>query len=202
MLASAFVLSSAMPCLAVERNVTARDSYASVMRTINPRLPESKSLAYASALLTSARRMHVDPTLMMAVVTVESHWDAGAVSDRGAEGLGQLEPDTAHDLGVNPRSPSANLRGTAMYLHRLLALFSEAREPLREAIAGYNAGPYAVKSYGGVPPYGETRSYVGKVLLAWRSVRARLGNVADLDDQPADPVRDFERAEAAYWGLR
>jgi soluble lytic murein transglycosylase-like protein len=196
-----FVLSAATPSLAVEHNATVQDNYASVMRSINPRLPESKSLAYASALLTDARRLHVDPTLMMAVVTVESHWDSGAVSPHGAEGLGQLKPGTAHDLGVNPRSASGNLRGLALYLHHLLALFSEARQPMREAIAGYNAGPYAVKSYGGVPPNYETQHYVVKVLSALHSVRARLGNSADayaLAD--GDVVRTIEEAQAAYWG--
>jgi soluble lytic murein transglycosylase-like protein len=190
--------------LAVEHSATVQDTYASVMRTINPRLPESKSLAYASALLTDARRLHVDPTLMMAVVTVESHWNSGAISNHGAEGLGQLKPGTAHDLGVNPRSARENLRGLALYLHQLLALFSEARQPMREAIAGYNAGPYAVKSYGGVPPNYETRHYVVKVLAALHSVRARLGDAAnvDLDAAGGDVARALDDAQAAYWGVR
>ncbi len=197
-----FVLGSATPSLAIERNATVEDTYASVMRTINPKLPEYKSLAYASALLTDARRLHVDPTLMMAVVTVESHWDSGAVSPHGAEGLGQLKPGTARDLGVNPRSASGNLRGLALYLHQLITLFSAAREPMREAIAGYNAGPYAVQSYGGVPPTGEARRYVGKVMSAWHSVRAQLGDAANLtDDQAVSEIaRAIERSQAAYWG--
>jgi soluble lytic murein transglycosylase-like protein len=195
------VLACVTPSLAIERNATVQDTYASVMRTINPKLPEYKSLAYASALLTDARRLHVDPTLMMAVVTVESHWDSGAVSPHGAEGLGQLKPGTARDLGVNPRSASGNLRGLALYLHHLIALFSAAREPMRSAIAGYNAGPYAVQSSGGIPPNGETRRYVGKVMSAWQSVRAQLGEAATLSADPTESeiARAVERAQDSYW---
>jgi soluble lytic murein transglycosylase-like protein len=203
-LALTLILASGSPALAIEHNATVLDTYASVMRAINPRLPTDRSLAYASALLTDARRLHVDPTLMMAVVTVESHWDSGAVSIHGAEGLGQLKPGTARDLGVNPLSASGNLRGLALYLHRLLKLFSDAHEPLREAIAGYNAGPAAVKSYGGIPPNGQTRRYVGKVMSAWHAVRARLGNAADPDaaERSLQPVLALEREQAQYWGSR
>jgi soluble lytic murein transglycosylase-like protein len=200
-LAFTFVLACGTPSLAIERNATVEGTYASVMRTINPKLPEYKSLAYASALLSDARLLHVDPTLMMAVVTVESHWNSGAVSPHGAEGLGQLKPTTARDLGVDPLSASGNLRGLALYLHRLIAYFSAAREPMREAIAGYNAGPYAVESYGGVPN-GEARRYVGKVLSAWHSVRAQLGDAAAAAPEPtvSDLARAIESAQAAYWG--
>jgi soluble lytic murein transglycosylase-like protein len=194
-------LACATPGLAIERTASVQGTYASVMRTINPKLPEYKSLAYASALLTDARRLHVDPTLMMAVVAVESHWNSAAISPHGAEGLGQLKPGTARDLGVNPLSATGNLRGLALYLHRLIALFSAAREPMREAIAGYNAGPYAVQSYGGVPN-GEARRYVGKVMSAWHAVRTKLGDAANPAAQPTE--RDLARAvdamQAAYWG--
>ncbi len=196
-----FVSMTATPTLAVEHNATVLDTYASVMRTINPKLPQQRSLAYATALLLDARRLHVDPTLMMAVVTVESHWNASAVSIHGAEGLGQLKPGTARDLGVNPRSASGNLRGLAIYLHRLLALFSEAREPMREALAGYNAGPAAVQEHGGIPN-GTASRYVGKVLSAWHTVRARLGGAANPTDDDATPAIALEQAEATYWGAR
>jgi soluble lytic murein transglycosylase-like protein len=203
---AAFTLSllCASPCLAEDTaNATAPGTaYASVMRTINPRLQEHTSLAYATALLDDAHRMHVDPVLVMAVVTVESHWNSQAVSYHGAEGLGQLKPETARELGVDPFSGRSNLRGITMYLHLLLSLFSAAREPIREAIAGYNAGPYAVKASGGIPRNGETPHYVEKVMSVWHALRVRLGadpSANDVARELAAPAL-LERDQAAYWG--
>ena len=198
-------LSPATPALAETTNAIVPGSlYASVMRTINPRLRENESLAYATALLDNAHRMHVDPTLVMAVVTVESHWDASAISYHGAEGLGQLKPETARELGVNPWSGRSNLHGITLYLHQLLSLFRDARQPIREAIAGYNAGPYAVRSSGGIPQNGQTPRYVQKVMSAWHAFQTKLG-----DDPTAvevaknlDPVQTVMKSEAAYWGAR
>ena len=150
--------------------------------------------------------MNVDPALMMAVVTVESHWNARAVSIHGAQGLGQLKPSTAHELGVDPRSGAANLRGLAMYLHRMLSLFHEARQPMREALAGYNAGPNAVRSYGGIPPNGQTRRYVTKVLSALAMVRKRLGPEVLAANAhrsaPDDIIAQLEQSDAAFWGAQ
>jgi soluble lytic murein transglycosylase-like protein len=196
-------LCAASPAGAHSFPATIPGAYADLMRTINPHLASGQSRAYANVLLSSAKRMHVDPTLMMAVVTVESHWDATAVSIHGAEGLGQLKPGTAHELGVDPRSGTANLRGLALYLHRMLALFHEARQPMREALAGYNAGPNAVRSYGGIPPNGQTRRYVSKVLNALAMVRGRLGpQVAAIKarrEQPQSIVAQTQQADELFW---
>jgi len=173
------------------------------MRTINPKLQQHQSLAYATALLTDARRLHVDPTLVMAVVTVESHWNVRAVSYHGAEGLGQLKPETARELGVDPWSGRSNLKGITLYLHRLLSLFHSAREPIREAIAGYNAGPYAIRD-GVIPNNGQTPRYVRKVMTAWHSLRSRLGGDPSALEiaEALDPVRLVAKDQAAYWGVR
>ena len=193
-----------LPALAEPTVATVPDTaYASVMRTINPRLAPTQSLAYATALLTNARTLHVDPTLVMAIVTVESHWNTRALSNAGARGLGQLEPETARALGVNAWSSSQNLRGVTLYLHRLLAIFGTSREAMREAIAGYNAGPVAVKNYGGIPPYHETRRYVVKVMRTWHAMRSRLGNVPLVE--PSEfaaamlAAQRVEATNAAYW---
>jgi soluble lytic murein transglycosylase-like protein len=185
---------------------TVPTAYASVMRTINPHLQFGQSRTYANVLLASAKRMHVDPTLMMAVVTVESHWNSSAVSIHGAEGLGQIKPSTAHELGVDPRSGTGNLRGLAMYLHRMLSLFHEARQPMREALAGYNAGPNAVRSYGGIPPNGQTRRYVSKVMSALAMVRKRLGPQVLAHDKARGPsdalIAQIVNEDTAFWGAR
>ena len=202
--AISFCFATAAPCLAVTTNdaLVPNSAYASVMRAINPRLPAPQSLAYATALLVDARRMHVDPTLVMAVVTVESHWQTHALSYHGAEGLGQLKPETARELGVNPWSGRSNLRGITMYLHRLLQLFHTAREPIREAIAGYNAGPYAIVG-DRIPDNGQTPRYVNKVMSAWHALRSRLGDdpnaIAVADALVLDP-NSVAKQQAAYWG--
>lgn len=188
-----------------ETAATVPTAYASVMRTINPHLAVDQSRVYANVLLASAKRMNVDPTLMMAVVTVESHWNARAVSVHGAQGLGQLKPSTAQELGVDPRSGAGNLRGLAMYLHRMLALFHEARQPMREALAGYNAGPNAVRSYGGIPPNGQTRRYVTKVLSALAMVRKRLGPKlhSAVATTPSDAlIAQIVHDDTAFWGAQ
>jgi soluble lytic murein transglycosylase-like protein len=152
-----------------------RPDVATVLRSINPHLTKAASQAYAKSVLANAQRAHLDPRLLVAIVTVESHWSADAVSRVGARGLGQLMPHTAHDLNVNPRDWSQNLRGTAAYLRSLVNRFAGWHDGFRLAIAGYNAGPNAVKKFGGVPPYGETQHYVVKVLRVWQDLDARVG---------------------------
>jgi soluble lytic murein transglycosylase-like protein len=172
------------------------------MRSVNPHLAQPTSRLYAAALLDDARRMNVDPTLVMAVVTVESHWNTRARSYRGALGLGQLMPETARSLGVDPRSGRSNLEGLTKYLHTLLGMFRNAREPMREAIAGYNAGPIAVKRFGGVPPFSETRRYVVKVLAAWHGFKSRLpSNPSAIEVADQLSVADaVAKEQTAYWG--
>lgn len=178
-------------------------AYADAIRSINPSVRERQSRQYARALLTSARRIGVDPNLVMAVVTVESHWNVHAVSSSGARGLGQFLPGTARDLGIDPRSPGSNLRGVTTYLHQLLGIFKSSRGAMRQAIASYNAGPYTVRHYG-IPRYGETPRYVGKVLATWKSFRARLGTRPRVEEVALvlDRATLAGRDQNAYWGAK
>lgn len=110
----------------------------------------------------AAERYGLDPDLVLAVVAVESNYEARAVSKKGAQGLMQLMPATALDLGVaDALDPATNLDGGARYLQALLRLY---RGDLRKALAAYNAGPGSVARHGGVPPYRETQEYVRKVM--------------------------------------
>ncbi|MEY1557943.1 lytic transglycosylase domain-containing protein [Yoonia sp. R2331] len=99
-------------------------------------------------------------------IEVESAYRQEAVSSAGAIGLGQLMPATARDLGVDPRDPLQNLDGSARYLAMMLETFGDPRL----ALAAYNAGPDAVRQYGGIPTYRETQNHVARVM----AVVARL----------------------------
>jgi soluble lytic murein transglycosylase-like protein len=104
----------------------------------------------------------LDPKLVDAVVRVESGYDPGAVSHRGAMGLMQLMPETAIRLGVaDPFDPEQNVRGGVREFARLVDVY---RGNLQYALAAYNAGEGAVARYRGVPPYNETRNYVSQIL--------------------------------------
>ena len=98
-------------------------------------------------------------------IAVESGFNPQALSRVGAIGLGQLMPDTAAALGVDPHDPQDNLRGSARYLLAQLEAFGSAEL----ALAAYNAGPEAVREYGGIPPFAETEAHVAKVLRLTRS---------------------------------
>jgi len=111
----------------------------------------------------SAAATHkIDTELLRAVAQVESCFDRKAVSKVGAQGVMQLMPDTAKELGVTDSfNASQNINGGARYLARLLIRFNQDH---RLALAAYNAGPGAVEKHNGVPPYPETQKYVDKVL--------------------------------------
>jgi hypothetical protein len=165
---------SAVPAGA-EQLTGSETTYAAVLRSINPKLPADKARAYARSVMADAWRTHLDPRFIMSIVTVESAWRANAVSRVGARGLGQLMPGTAQTLGVNPRSPYENLRGTSEYLKSLLNHFAGRPNAVTLAIAGYNAGPKAVERYHGIPPYAETQNYVVRVLHVWNELNAKVG---------------------------
>lgn len=104
----------------------------------------------------------VDPYLVLAVIHQESGGNSHAISSVGAEGLMQLMPQTAKDLGVtDPFNPQQNVKGGIAYLAYLLHLF---KGNVIWAIAAYNAGPGAVEYYHGIPPYPETQNYVKDVM--------------------------------------
>ena len=101
--------------------------------------------------------------LFTAMIHRESNFNPHAVSPAGARGLGQLMPATAKELGVEDVfSAKGNLEGSAQYLTTMLEQFGTPEL----ALAAYNAGPGAVKRYGGVPPYRETRQYVADIINA------------------------------------
>lgn len=125
----------------------------------------------------------LDPKLVDALVRVESGYNPGAVSRKGAMGLMQLMPATASRLGVaDPFDPEQNVRGGVREFARLVDVY---RGNLQFALAAYNAGEGAVSRYRGIPPYKETRNYVSRILSiytgkpyrvsgSYRTVRVRM----------------------------
>jgi soluble lytic murein transglycosylase-like protein len=114
-------------------------------------------------LLSKAGSAHnVDEDLLASVVKAESNGWVRAKSRCGAQGLMQLMPGTAKELGVtNSFVPEQNVSGGTAYLDWLLTRY---HDDIALAVAAYNAGPAAVDKYHGIPPYRETRAYVARVV--------------------------------------
>jgi soluble lytic murein transglycosylase-like protein len=111
----------------------------------------------------------LEPSLVKAVVHVESAFKADATSEKGAMGLMQLMPGTARRFGVkNAYHPAQNVRGGTNYLRLLLDRY---HGNVRLALAAYNAGEGAVDKTMSIPPYRETQEYVSRVLSTWAMYR-------------------------------
>lgn len=142
-------------------------------------------------ILTRAGSDHnLDVDLLASVVHAESGGNSRARSRAGAQGLMQLMPSTATQLGVHDAyAPDQNVRGGSAYLDALLARY---HENLALALAAYNAGPAAVDRYHGIPPYNETRAYVARVIHEFnRRVAAR--SAEQMRHKPAAVARDQAR---------
>ncbi len=127
--------------------------------------PVPADSAYLDVIREAAGKYGVDPKLVSAVAEIESGFSQDAISATGAVGVMQLMPETAESLGVNPYDAKQNIDGGTQYLRQMLDSFNG---DVRKAVAAYNAGPEAVREYGGVPPYSETQQYVSSVLDIYR----------------------------------
>ena len=134
--------------------------YKSAIAKFNPRLTEAQLNTITGSLLMFSDKYGVDPRFVVALFLAESHFRPEATSRSGAMGLGQLMPGTARGMGVNNAYDTVqNIEASIRLIRGHLGKYQD----LELALSAYNAGPGAVKKYGGVPPYRETRNYVRKV---------------------------------------
>jgi soluble lytic murein transglycosylase-like protein len=134
--------------------------------TINWNTVQLNTTDYVDLINLTANKHAVDPALVRALIHAESHFNPNAKSRVGAQGLMQLMPATAQELGVsNAFNAQQNIQGGTRYLAQLLTTF---KGDITLATAAYNAGPNAVRKYNGVPPYTETKVYVERVGILYR----------------------------------
>jgi soluble lytic murein transglycosylase-like protein len=160
--------------------------------------PHPLNRAALNELVNGAgERNQLDPAFINSVIRAESGFNSRAVSKKGAQGLMQLMPQTAGQLGVtNPFDPNANVEGGTKYLRELLEKYNF---DVVKALAAYNAGPKRVDRYRGVPPYYETQTYIARIIRDFN--RQKLAENPELARKPARktpvPRPRAERQESA-----
>ena len=136
-----------------------------LLRSACPMVGEASLEQLINPILSATAVHGVEPTLLVSIIARESGCRSAAKSPKGAIGIMQLMPKTAQWLGVsNPSDSFQNIAGGAKYMAKLLTEFDGN---LSLALAAYNAGPNAVRRYGRIPPYRETRNYVVAVLKTY-----------------------------------
>jgi len=134
-----------------------------------PRTYTQNPAQYETLIKRYAKKYGVDTALIKAVIHAESDFNPYATSNKGAQGLMQLMPETARDLSVvDTFDPEDNIRGGVRYLKTLLKKFNGN---LELSLAAYNAGPHCVNQFGKIPPYRETKRYIRKVLGYYKMYR-------------------------------
>jgi soluble lytic murein transglycosylase-like protein len=127
--------------------------------------------AYDAIINREARNFGLDPALVKAVIHRESYFNPSARSHAGAQGLMQLMPPTAKDMGVaDPLDPEQNIRGGTRYLAMLVRRY---HGDTTKALAAYNAGMKNVDDHNGIPPFKETKEYVEAVNKHYGSYRSK-----------------------------
>ncbi len=123
-------------------------------------------------LSTAGAHHNIDVALLSSIVHAESSGHTHAVSRTGAQGLMQLMPGTAHEMGVTDSfRPDQNINGGTAYFDSLLTRY---HDNLALALAAYNAGPGAVDHFHGIPPFRETRAYVARVMTEFKRRKEAL----------------------------
>ncbi|MGD9877406.1 transglycosylase SLT domain-containing protein [Desulfococcus sp.] len=181
------------PSVSIESALTSDVQYAGVTSF-------SGTDIYDDYIAIAAQSYDIPFCLVKSIIKAESNFDCKAISIKGAQGLMQLMPDTAKLMNVSdPFDPYENIMGGTRYFRMLLNQFNGR---VRHALAGYNAGPGNVERHNGIPPFRETRDYIGRVARFYRQLKWMEGfreeqaketgqEDRDQDNHPVavDPVR-------------
>jgi len=130
----------------------------------------------APLIENAAKAQNLETKVIRAVIEQESGFRPCALSSRGAQGLMQLMPDTAGELGVHdPFDPKENIEAGAKYLKQLLDKY---KGDMARALGAYNAGPSVADQSAGVPEIPETKDYVDAILKKLGISGAASPNIA------------------------
>ena len=141
-----------------------------ILRT-NPRLQPAYALLFAGATARAAREHLLPAEFLGATLLQESAYDPQALSAAGAIGIAQFMPETAADVGVNPYDPFESIAAAAALIGGYADGYQgRYADPYSAALAAYNAGPFAVARYRGVPPYTETHEYIALIYDRWARI--------------------------------
>lgn len=121
-----------------------------------------------AAIVKHSIEMGVDPAIALSIAKTESGYRHEARSSHGAVGVFQLMPSTARRMGLNPYLLDDNIKGGIMYYKSMYKMFGS----VELALAAYNAGPGNVKKYKAVPPFGETKRFVAKIMADYKHLKA------------------------------
>jgi len=149
------------------------EKVAAVIAARNPQVPLTERQYIAQCIVAYSQMKELRWEFFTALIAAESNFNRWAVSKSGAQGLGQLMPGTAQELGVvDPFNIEQNLWGAVRYIRTQLDRFRDRStwDQFSLALACYNAGPGAVEKYGGVPPYAETNAFIRRVAQIYSSL--------------------------------
>lgn len=120
----------------------------------------SKVTTVKQYIVKHALDLGIDPALALSIAKAESGFRHEARSAHGAVGVFQLMPSTARKIGYNPYNLNENVKAGLVYYRMMYSMFGSTEL----ALAAYNAGPGNVKRYKGVPPFGETKRFISKIM--------------------------------------
>lgn len=147
---------------------------------------------YSAIIEKYSNEYGVDPRLIHSMIATESAFNPGAVSPKGAQGLMQLMPGTAAQLGVaNPFDPEENISGGIRYMRSLLDMFSGHPDTLVLSLAAYNAGENLVRRLGRVPAIRETNNYVRDIIQRYGQTETVVQDALGTPDPAQVPLPTF-----------
>lgn len=160
-----------------------------------PTQPVLDRAALGKLVNGAGEQNQIDPDFINSVIRAESGFNSRAVSKKGAQGLMQLMPQTASQLGVtNSFDPKANVEGGTKYLRELLEKYNY---DVVKTLAAYNAGPQRVEQYHGVPPYYETRAYIARIIREFNRQKLAKNPALAKKSPPAKQTSSQKKTSAS-----